>query len=120
MSHFIPLDKAAEMTRRFREQKESILALPFRTQDIFTICETFDRSAFDAVLQKEGCKGLRIYYGMDDLLKIHAIIVGVNEKDEDMIASLTSGTDVMTGDEIIEVGNRCPPFCPPPSSLNTP
>ena len=57
---------------------------------------------------------------MDEQLRIHAIIVGVNEKNEDMIASLTSGTDVMTGEEIIEEGNRCPPFCPPPSILNNP
>jgi hypothetical protein len=105
MNHFIPLDQAKKMTALYRQQKENILSDEYKGKDILSFSETFDAEAFRTLLSKEGCKSLRIYFGMDDGLKIHLITVGVNVNDEEMLA----GDDVA-----IEEGATCPPICPPP------
>lgn len=119
-SHFIALPRAIEMTSLYRSQKENILALAFKNQNILPVCETFNRTDLDTVLSHNGCVGLRVYFGMDELLKVRVIMVGVNENNEDMLP-VTSAleTDSDTGDDILEEGHRCPPACPPPSPLNT-
>lgn len=116
MNHFISLDAAKVMTARFRQQCEAILKTEYQGQSILPICETYDRAAFDQVLSKTSCAGIRIYYGMDDQLKLHAIIVGVNAENEDILpsSSLTS-----TDEDIIDNGNRCPDICPVSSPLNS-
>ena len=78
MNHFISLDQAIQMTTLYRQQKENILSPEYRDKNILSICETFDAAPFLTVLAKPGCVSLRIYYGMSDDLKVHAIIVGVN------------------------------------------
>jgi hypothetical protein len=118
MSQFISLQQAVAMTTLYRQEKENILAVPFKGQNILARSETFDREVFDTLLAKTGCVALRIYYGMDADLKVHAIIVAVNDKNEDMLpttgASMTEDGD----DDIAEQGKRCPDDCPPPSDLN--
>jgi len=111
MNHFISLDQAKQMTALYRLQKENILSDLFKGKDILSICETFDAAPFLTVLNKPECKSLRIYFGMSADLKVHAIVVGVNQNNEEMLQ----------GDSIIEVGAPCPPVCPtppPPASLN--
>ncbi len=114
--HFISLNKAIDMTTRYRADKEAILATAWQNQNILPDSETFNRTAFDTLLAKEGCAGLRIYYGMDEDLKLHAIIVAANEENEDILPVLT--TVALTGEDIVEEGQRCPDLCPPPSPLN--
>lgn len=116
MKHFISLTTAIEMTSRFRNYRESILKPEYQGQNVLPFSETFDRAAFDALLGEDGAKGLRIYFGMDDNLKIHTIIVGVNEDDEDILPSLAL---VPTEEEpyILENGTRCPELCPTASPL---
>jgi hypothetical protein len=122
MSQFIPLQQAIDMTTLYRIEKENILALPFKNQNILCKSETFARDVFDIVLAQPGCTGLRIYYGMDGALKVHAIVVGINSSDEDILfpaAGESKMRSLDNGDEgIIETGNRCPDDCPPPSPLN--
>src|SRR5215467_5320686 len=84
-NHFISLAEAQEMTSRFRTQKENVLDPAYRGRDLLTICETFNRDAFDAVLAKPACVGLRIYLGMDTDLKVKLIIVGVDANNEDIL-----------------------------------
>lgn len=117
MSQLINLAEASAMTERHRHNREAILATQFQHKNILPICETFDRAVADRLLAQAGCTGLRIYYGMDEDLKLHAILVGVAE----------DGSDLLTGDDpngpgnediIGENANRCPPLCPPPSPLN--
>ncbi|MDB5196348.1 MAG: hypothetical protein JWP88_719 [Flaviaesturariibacter sp.] len=109
MAHEISLDEAIKMTTLYRENKKAI-----DPQSLLALSETFDRSALDRILAQGDCKKLRIYYGMDEKKGVHAILVGVNEKDEDILPK-----EGMEGDgELAEDGRRCPNECPPESPLN--
>lgn len=68
--HSISIEKAKEMTKRFREQKDLMLIPDVRALDVFTICETFNRHAFDRILEQQACVAIRIYYGMTPERKI--------------------------------------------------
>lgn len=111
MSHYISLSTAEDMTEKYRLNREDILKTQFQNQNILPLSETFDRSAFETLLDKTGCTGLRIYYGMDNDSKIHAIIVAVDENNEDILTE--------SSDDIVDNGNRCPDLCPPSSPLNS-
>ena len=113
--NFIPLAEAITMTSTFRKQKELILNPIYQGKNILPICETFDRTLFDSILLQPGCAGIRLYFAMDNLLKIHAVMVGVNENNEDMLPSNEMDNTI----QIIEEGTRCPDNCPPSSSLNS-
>jgi hypothetical protein len=119
-SHFIPLDQAIAMTTTYRNNREIVLSPDYRGKDILPLSETFNRAAFDKLLASTGCEGLRIYYGMDQNLQIHAVIVAVNADNQDILPpSATSTTVEGSGDDVIvEEGQRCPPICPDPSPLN--
>lgn len=110
MNHFISLAQAKQMTALYRLQKENILSDPFKGKDILSICETFDAAPFLTVLNKPECKSLRIYFGMSADLKVHAIVVGVNEREEEMLDG---------NESIIEDGVLCPPICPKPPPPET-
>ena len=114
-SHFISLQKAVEMTGKFRENREDIFGAELTGRNIVPFSETFNRQAIDQLLSAAGCNGMRIYYGMDDDLKVHAILVAVNDANEDLLPSETALED--DGRVIIEEGQRCPDMCPPPSPL---
>lgn len=118
-SHFISLEQAIAMTTIYRANRESILAPVYQGQDILPLSETFNRQAFDQLLGTPGCAGLRIYYGMDENLKIHAVIVAVNALNEDLLPPSGNVPHVSgNGDEVIvEEGQRCPPICPDSSPL---
>lgn len=116
MSQFISLPQAVDMTTLYRNMRETILAPEYKGQNILALNETFDRNIFDTLLAKNGCTGIRIYYGMDVSQKVHAIVVAVNANNEDILpvgAAVTGGNDDI-GDE----AQRCPDDCPPPSPLN--
>lgn len=116
--HFISLQHAAEMTTRYRQNKEEILAPAYQAQNILPNSETFNRAAIEKLLSGKDCAAIRIYYGMDESLKSHAILVGVNEMNEDILPSFSNQL-TGTNEPIVEEGQRCPDFCPPGSPLNT-
>lgn len=124
--HLISLSEAAAMTRRYRENRDTIIKQEFAGKDLLPICETFNKDAFNRFFTNPLVKALRIYYGMSENLQIHAIIVGVNEKNEDMlpqqntISTLNADPAVDSDDPLLEEAERCPPLCPPPSELNAP
>jgi hypothetical protein len=119
--HKISLKRSIEMTSLYRKNKEKILLPDVLGKNILPISETFNREAIDRLLAQPNCAGLRIYYSMDESLKLHAIIVGVDEANKDILPSSTEskeGDD--DGGEIVEDGVLCPPNCPKdPSPLNT-
>ena len=117
-SHFITLAEAKTLTSNFKKSKEKLLHTDFKGKDVLPVCETFSRDAFDVILKKPGCTGLRIYFAMDDANMVKLVIVGVNDKNEDMLTPM--GADGKDGDpgDIIENGIRCPTVCPPLSDLN--
>jgi hypothetical protein len=108
MDHFISLAEAEEMTAVYRSQREGILAEEFQNQNILPISETYDKEAFAVLLAKPECAQIRIYYGMDEKLKIHAIIVAGDANGKDILPGSESGVV----DDIIDRGLRCPELCP--------
>ncbi len=117
-SHSISLEKAVEMTTLYRENRNAILKEEYQLKDILALNETFNKEAIVALLQQANCVAFRIYYGMSEDLNVHAILVGVNEKGEDILPT-TSTAGVAEGDgDILEDASRCPNYCPPESPLN--
>lgn len=114
MSDFISLNQAIDMTTLYRSEKDNILKTEYENQAILPICETFDRADIEALLNKEGCEYIRVYYGMDENLSIHAILVAVNDAEEDMLP-----TSYTTTEDIVDEAQRCPFDCPPESPLNS-
>ena len=113
-SHAISLEKAKSMTAMYRANREIILSAPNQGRDILPLSETFSREAFDHLLATPRCAGIRIYYGMDADLKMHAVIVAVDETNTDLLAD-SGGQDAMSSSDepvIIDEGQRCPPICP--------
>lgn len=119
MNNVITLEQAIQMTSLFRAQRTNVLAPEQAGKNILPNAETFERAVFDKILSQPGCTGLRIYYGMNQDLQLRAIVVGVNENDEDMLpASTTSSETIEEVYTIAEDGITCPPICATPSPLN--
>jgi|GEM_PF-306923 len=120
-NHSIPLEKAKAMTKLFRELKETILVPEMRGLNVFTICETFNREAFDGILVQPDCVAIRIYFGMSPEKKIRVIAVGVDKDNKDLLPS-TSTMSLKTASTTTppppppptEEGAPCPEFCPDP------
>ena len=112
---FISLSQAIEMTTRYREKKNSVIDPAYSGDDVFAICDTLNKAAIEALLAKPGCKAIRLYYGMNISLQLRPILVAVNQNDEDILP----GDNDVIGTHIVDDALRCPPYCPPPSSLNS-
>jgi hypothetical protein len=118
MSNFITVERAIEMTSLYRKQMDTILADDFKGQDVLVKSETFSREQVEKLFANPACKHLRVYYGMDQQRRVHALLVAVDANNEDIITtSLTEGN--VLSQDIIEEGDRCPPNCPPSSPLNS-
>jgi hypothetical protein len=117
MNHSISLTEAAAMTSRYRDNRETVLQTDYRNIGLLPICETFDKTAFERLLASPGCAFIRVYYGMDTDLKMHAIIVAADSEGRDLLplASLSEEDDY----DIVDRANRCPELCPPESELNS-
>ncbi|HEY4149186.1 MAG TPA: hypothetical protein VGM41_09665 [Chitinophagaceae bacterium] len=123
--HAIPLVDAAAMTLRYRENKTLILQ-PQYPPEILALCETFNKDGIVALANNPLAVGIRIYYGMDENLSVHAILVGVDAQGADILPPAAAGSaarraaddDDDGDDDILEDGIRCPPTCPPGSPLN--
>jgi hypothetical protein len=117
-NHSVSLDEAKKMTKKFREEKDKIVKDEYKDKHLLPICESFDRAAFDKLLQREDCKGVRIYYGMKaDDQRLHAIIVGFDGEGKDILPTAGIAMDA-TDPIIVDNGQTCPVYCPPPSYLN--
>ncbi|XVJ66821.1 MAG: hypothetical protein HEQ40_11905 [Lacibacter sp.] len=118
MNHFISLQEAIEMTQLYRTERDAILKPEYQDQNILAKSESFDRASFEVLLNKEGCAGIRIYYGMSADLKVHAIIVAIDANGNDLLPAQAGTLLTEAGEDILERGIRCPDLCPGVSPLN--
>ena len=110
--HRISLQQAIDMTTMYRARKGQVLNPAF--SKVLGISETFNRDIFDALLAQPGAAGIRIYYGMDNTMAIHSILVAVDSNNNDILPSTTTTTTTTTttdGGIIGEQSQTCPPFC---------
>lgn len=112
MNNVISLQQAIDMTTRFRNQTTADGKMDIPR------AETFERAIFDQILSQPGCVKIRIYSGLDEKMGYRLIIVGVNDKDEDMLPVSLSATETDGGNTIGEDGMTCPPYCGTTSPLN--
>ena len=98
--HKIDLEKAAELTSRFRVQAKSG-QLPAAPVIAFT------REGYERILKQPEAVGIRIYPAINDKGAVTYVLVGVDKE----------GNDMVNG-ELSEDGNECPWFCPDANVLN--
>jgi hypothetical protein len=119
LKHAVSLNKAKQLTSHYEKNKAKILKDEFHGKATLPTSETFDRAAFDAILAKEGCVKIRIYYGMDEDLQVKLVVVGVDENDQDIStsnANKKSKNQDIKDEPVFAFSDstRCPPNCPPP------
>jgi hypothetical protein len=103
------------MIADFKANREEVIAQPYKGHDILAFSETFEIDAVLTLIANSLCRKVRIYYGMDDEKKVHAIMVAVDSANNDI---LPTDPDVPTP-MILEDGQRCPTLCPTSSDLNS-
>lgn len=113
MSHAISLTNAIDMTKKFRDEKNNALSAGY--QGMLSVCETFDKAAFDTLLATSGCAKVRIYFGLDVNSKMHAIIVAADANDNDILPD----DSTIETNMIIDKGITYPPGSTPASPLNS-
>ena len=109
MGKFISLANAKEMTNRYQNERENILNSSYQNKDILAISETLEKDQLEKLLKLPGCEKLRIYYGMDSLLKVHAILVAVDKENQDIIIQNKNANE--EEEDILDDNERCPPTC---------
>lgn len=92
--HRIPLDEAIAQAKRYREGMHK--------------GGLFLRKEVDELLAQPGCAALRFYYGRREDGADTLILVGSDEKGNDM----TNGV-------VLDIHFTCPPFCNDTSPLNS-
>lgn len=116
-SHRITLDRALEMTARYKANMDIIISPDMANQNILAICETFRKDELIAYLSQDFVYSIRIYYGMSEDLQIHAIVLGADKDGNDILPiqpnHLHPPGDGEDG-ELFEDAVRCPTYCPPP------
>lgn len=110
--NLVPVSRANEMIALYRENKETILAPNYKKTDVLAFSETFNADDVRLLLSQPGCVGFRVRYGMDDKLWLHAILVGVDANDNDIIIQNPGFGLKDDGGYVLEDAFRCPPDCP--------
>lgn len=97
-NHGITLAEASAMTKRYRDSVSATA----------TIAHLFGEGAIQSILDQEGCKGIRIYYGLNEENEKQLIITGVD----------ANGNDLYNG-ILAERSYTCPSVCSSANPLNT-
>lgn len=116
VQHRISLEKAIDLTARFRKRKKEMAG-------DWCLSETFDREAIESLLNVEGCASMRIYYGMKEDLTVHAVLVAADKDGNDILPIVANQKEEQAAAKaatgiILEDATRCPPQCPKSSKLN--
>lgn len=96
--HSIDLETAAKMTKRYRDKISS--------DD--PIAVVFNKAAIAGIMDQADCVGMRMYYALDDDGSMTLVLVGVNEKDDDLYEG-----------KLMEWSLPCPPCCAESNPLNS-
>ena len=108
----ITLDEAVSLTQRYRK------AAPASEHAGF-----FWGDGLKAILEQPGCVGIRIYHGLNAEGCYSPVIVGVDEKGNDITAIAkprrAAGAAAAGAGDAVLLDNHypCPPFCPTGSPL---
>ena len=97
------------MINRFKNEQENILIPLHQNKEILPLSETLEKDQLEKLLKLPGCEKLRIYYGMDSLLKVHAILVAVDKENQDIIIQNEDAYE--SEEDILNDNIRCPPTC---------
>ena len=83
--HLLDSAVANEWIQRFLQYKNRISNNSVGNSDsVLCNSEAFNKQLFLKFFEMPNCIGIRISYGMDDTLKIHQIITGVNQSGYDL------------------------------------
>jgi hypothetical protein len=74
--HFMPKDTIAVWTARYQKNKPTGAPLPPTSNPFGDSC-SFNNSIVRAIITNDSCIGLRVIYGMDEINKVHIILVGI-------------------------------------------
>lgn len=88
--------EGGEFTRRYREANINPIHGGF-----------IGKEKLKAILNQEGCMGIRVYFGMDEENLMNLVLVGADN----------NGNDIMN--VIVEQVRRCPPGCSQENELNS-
>jgi hypothetical protein len=88
--HKISLADARQLTSNYRQ----------KAGDQAILGGYFGKAAITAILEQQGCVGLRIYYGIFNDSRQTFVLCGVK----------ANGDDITSG-ELAEVSIPCPPYC---------
>jgi hypothetical protein len=113
-SNFITLARFQEMKQLYGQNVELILDPAFRNQNILVTSETFNPDIIDAITNVTGYAGFRIYYGMSDDLKVHAMLIATDANGNDILPNDSSAKFAPSGGGAGVAGEdaqRCPPAC---------
>src|SRR6266404_3504274 len=114
---FISLQQAIDMTTRYRQNKNAVIDPAYSSNDILSICNTFNKADIEALVAKPECAAIRLYFGMNEDLQVRPMLVAVDSNDNDILPPDASDAGEI-GEFIADNTVICPPFCPNPSVLN--
>lgn len=106
------LEKAGEAISR-KEAREMISAWQIQEPDaVFSFL--YGRDIFDTMLSVPGCKGIRIFNGINDEQRQALIFVAVDASGCNILqySIATSGGMRITAAPLADGGRPCPPYCP--------
>lgn len=99
----ISLEKATKWTKRYRKSKDY--------EEDPVKAHFFGCDIIEKILAEPGCKGIRIYYGLNEKKEKQLLLVGCNDKGNNILKAEIAGKD--GGDAIIaDESVRCPNMCP--------
>lgn len=93
---FYTPEKAGEFTRRYRAAKINPIEGGF-----------IGREKLQAILDQDGCMGIRVYFGLDEDNTMNMVFVGADVEHNDIL------------DKVVEFIKKNPPYGSSPNSLNS-
>ena len=101
---------AARWTKRYRDT-------PQQSGDQLTRANYFGKDFLLGLLDEPECAGLRIYQAIDDQGIGRVVLVGVDDKGQDLVPRKDDGTLPDDGDGVGETPMSCPVQCDQDSPL---